>query len=93
MVVGAGMIGLLAIQCVPALRFFHDPCRRPRPQPGLRLPRSLGADQTFFASDPDLVAKLLAATGGEGADVAVEVVGAQASVTTAIAAVRRGGAP
>ena len=90
-VVGAGMIGLLAIQ---AFRHFGsstilavdlDPAK-------LELARSLGADRTLFASDPDLLAKLLAATEGEGADIAVEVVGAQASVMTAIHAVRRGGA-
>ena len=90
-VVGAGMIGLLAIQafrhfgCSTVLAVDLDPAR-------LALARSLGADQTFLASDPNLLSNLLAATGGEGADIAVEVVGAQASVTTAIHAVRRGGA-
>ncbi len=91
-VVGAGMIGLLAIQafrhfgCATVLAVDLDPAK-------LELAHSLGADQTFLAADPDLLPKLLAATtGGQGADIAVEVVGAQPSVTTAIHAVRRGGA-
>lgn len=89
-VVGSGMIGLLAVQ---ALRAFGcgkvfaidlDPAK-------LALARRLGADQTFLATDPDLLARLKEVTGGHGADLAVEVVGAQQSVTTAIEAVRRGG--
>ncbi len=89
-VVGAGMIGLLAIQafrhfgCATVLAVDLDPAK-------LELARSLGADQTFLATDPEMLSRLLAATGGNGADIAVEVVGAQASVTTAIEAVRRGG--
>jgi L-iditol 2-dehydrogenase len=89
-VVGAGMIGLLAIQayryygCGKILAVDLDDRR-------LELARQLGADETYAANDPDLQAKLLAATGGQGADLAVEAVGAQGSVRTAIEAVRRGG--
>lgn len=89
-VIGAGMIGLLAIQafrhfgCTTILAVDLDSAK-------LELARSLGADQTFLAGTPDLLPNLLAPTGGAGADIAVEVVGAQASVTTAIDAVRRGG--
>ena len=89
-VVGAGMIGLLAIQA-----FRHFGCTQvfavDLEQGKLETARTLGADETFLATDPDLLAKLQAGTEGAGVDIAVEVVGAQKSVTTAIEAVRRGG--
>jgi L-iditol 2-dehydrogenase len=89
-VVGAGMIGLLAIQ---AFRVFG--CTKviavDLEDSKLALARKLGADETLLATDPELMAKLQAATGGRGPDIAVEVVGAQKSVTTAIEGVRRGG--
>lgn len=89
-VVGAGMIGLLAVQ---AFRVYG--CKRviavDLEESKLQLARSLGADEGFLATDEDLLAKLLAATGGHGADIAVEVVGAQKSINTAIGCVRRGG--
>lgn len=89
-VIGAGMIGLLAIQA-----FRHYGCTTvlavDLEESKLALARSLGADQTFLATDAELRAKLLAATGAQGADIAVEVVGTQKTVSTAIAAVRRGG--
>lgn len=89
-IVGSGMIGLLAVQ---AFRVFG--CTQilaiDLEQSKLDLARQLGADQTFLATDPDLLAKLKAATGGQGPDIAVEVVGAQKSILTAIEGVRRGG--
>jgi L-iditol 2-dehydrogenase len=57
----------------------------------LALARSLGADETLLGDDPDLLAKLKAATDGRGPDIAMEVVGVQKSVRTAIDSVRRGG--
>ena len=57
----------------------------------LALARSLGADETMLATDPDLSAKLKASTEGRGPDIAVEVVGIQKSILTAIENVRRGG--
>jgi len=89
-VIGAGMIGLLAVQ---ALRVYG--CSKiiavDLEESKLALARSLGADETFLAADPDLLAKLKAATGGRGPDIAVEVVGVQKSILTAINSVRRGG--
>ena len=89
-VIGAGMIGLLAVQ---ALRVYG--CSMivavDLEESKLALARSLGADETFLAADPDLVAKLKAATEGRGPDIAVEVVGVQKSILTAIDGVRRGG--
>ena len=89
-VIGAGMIGLLAVQA-----FRHYGCSRvfavDLEQNKLDVARSLGATQTFLATDPDLAARLNAAAGPDGVDIAVEVVGAQKSVATAIEVVRRGG--
>jgi L-iditol 2-dehydrogenase len=89
-VVGAGMIGLLAVQA-----FRHFGCSKvfavDLEQGKLDTAKKLGADATFLATDPELLAKLNAAAGGRGIDIAAEVVGAQKSVTTAIEAVRRGG--
>ena len=89
-VIGAGMIGLLAVQA-----FRHYGCARvfavDLDSAKLELARELGADEGFSAADPDLLPKLRAACGSRGADIAVEAVGAQASVTTAVEAVRRGG--
>jgi len=89
-VIGAGMIGLLAVQafrvfgCTTVFAIDLD-------QAKLKMAEDLGADQTFLATDPDLLDKLKAATAGQGPDIAVEVVGAQKSINTAINGVRRGG--
>ena len=89
-VIGAGMIGLLAIQ---ALRYFGcskvfavdvDPGR-------LELAKRLGADGVAQANLPGLAEELRQLSGGHGFDLAVEAVGRQASISTAIDSVRRGG--
>jgi L-iditol 2-dehydrogenase len=89
-VIGAGMIGLLAVQ---AFRVFG--CSRiiavDLEESRLAMARSMGADQTFLGNDPNLIVKLQAATEGHGPDITVEVVGTQQTVLTAINAVRRGG--
>ncbi len=89
-VIGAGMIGLLAVQ---AFRVFG--CSKiiavDLEEKKLEMARQLGADETFLATDPELLEKLRAATGGQGPDIAVEVVGAQKSILAAIEGVRRGG--
>lgn len=88
-VFGAGMIGLLALQA-----FSHFGCTRvfsvDIDEGRLALAQSLGADRTFLSS-PDIVAQLREAIEGQGPDIAVEAVGAQATVETAIESVRRGG--
>ena len=89
-VVGAGMIGLLVLQ---AFKYFG--CAKvfavDLEQGRLDIAKRLGADEIFLATDQDLFAKLNAAAGGRGIDIAAEVVGTQKSITTAIEAVRRGG--
>jgi len=89
-VIGAGMIGLLAIQ---AFRIFgcNQVIAVDLEESKLELARQMGADRTFLATDPELLEKLKAATGGQDLDIAVEAVGAQPSILVAIDAVRRGG--
>ncbi len=89
-VIGAGMIGLLAVQ---AFRVFGctEVVAVDLEESKLKVARELGADETFLATDPDLQGKLKASTGGQGFDIAVEAVGAQQPILTAIGSVRRGG--
>ena len=58
----------------------------------LRRAARLGAAATFHASGPDLVTQVLAATDGQGVDLAIECVGRDETVRGAIDSVRKGGA-
>jgi L-iditol 2-dehydrogenase len=88
-VVGCGMIGLLTIQaakaagCGTVFAVDLDPTR-------LERAARLGADVTLDAKD-DVAAAVIAATGGQGADVAFEAVGAAKPIATAIQSLRKGG--
>ena len=89
-VVGAGMIGLFVVQalklagCSPIIAIDLDDDR-------LTLARSLGATHTLNArTDTDVPAQVCELTHGRGADVAFEVVGANATINTAISCVRKG---
>lgn len=89
-VVGSGMIGLLAIQaiklkgagCVIAIDLEDS---------RLEVAKQLGADITINARDTDVPAEIRRLTEGRGADVALEVVGHTKTVNDAIASVRKGG--
>ena len=89
-VVGTGMIGLLAVQAirlagcsrVVAVDLSDD---------RLALSKTLGVDVTLNPERDDVVAEIQALTDGRGADIALEVVGATPTVNTAIDAVRKGG--
>jgi len=89
-VIGTGMIGLLAIQalrhfgCTPVFAVDVDEER-------LRLAQQFGADIIFKGTDPEILSRLKRATNGQGPDLAVEAVGTQDSILTAIEGVRRGG--
>lgn len=89
-VVGSGMIGLLAIQairlagCAQVIAIDLD-------QDRLDAAISLGADVALKADEVDVVEAVKKLTGGRGADVALEVVGATATIETAINCVRKGG--
>ena len=89
-VVGSGMIGLLAVQAVrlagagTVIAVDLDAGR-------LETAKQLGADHTLKADAVDVPAEVKKLTGGRGADAALEVVGATATVRTAIESVRKGG--
>ncbi len=89
-VVGSGMIGLLVIQvlrlagCGRILAVDLDDKR-------LALACELGADETVNAGQQDAVSVIRNRIGGHGADVAVEAVGNEPAVNTAIECVRKGG--
>jgi L-iditol 2-dehydrogenase len=89
-VVGSGMIGLLVIQairlagCSTVIAVDLDESR-------LEKARALGADIGLKADAVDVAAEVRQRTGGNGADVVLEVVGAQGPVNTAIACARKGG--
>jgi L-iditol 2-dehydrogenase len=89
-VVGAGMIGLLVIQ---ALRVKG--CSRiiavDLEDSKLALARTLGADQALNPQSVDVPNVVRQLTGGRGADVALEAVGATDPIRTAILSVRKGG--
>lgn len=89
-VVGSGMIGLLVIQairlagCSQVVAVDLDDDR-------LQLAKKLGADVTLNAKTDNVVEEIMGLTNGQGADIAIEVVGATVTIETAIAATRKGG--
>lgn len=89
-VVGTGMIGLLVVQalraagCESVIGVDVDDDR-------LALAKKLGATETINASSSDVVQQILKQTGGKGADVVLEAVGATPTVSSAIESVRKGG--
>jgi len=90
-IVGSGMIGLLVIQairlagCSQVIAVDLDAGR-------LEKAKLLGADVGLKADEVDVPAEVKKLTGGRGADVVLEVVGATATINTAIESVRKGGA-
>lgn len=91
LVVGAGMIGTLVGQalklagCTQVVVADVDAGR-------LELARGLGATAVINPKEVDVSEFVRERTGGRGADVAVEAVGATEPMQTAIAALRKGGA-
>jgi threonine 3-dehydrogenase len=57
----------------------------------LELARSMGADLALDASQPDTVERILAATGGDGVEVVIEMSGAQAALDQGLQVATRGG--
>ena len=90
-VVGSGMIGLLAIQaarlagCSQIIAVDLEEGR-------LQRAKQLGATVGLKADAVDVPEEVRKLTEGRGADVALEVVGATPTVKTAIDSVRKGGA-
>jgi len=89
-VVGTGMIGLLTLQalrlagCTRIIAVDLDDVK-------LKAAAGLGADVLMNPKKDDVPAAVRELTGGRGADVAMEAVGATAPVQTALASVRKGG--
>lgn len=89
-VVGAGMIGLLTVQSLRAAgagRIISVDLEDDR----LELARKSGADVTLNSRSADVVAAVRDLTEGRGADVVLEAVGANATVTMSIESARKGG--
>lgn len=89
-IVGSGMIGLLTLQAAKAAgatRVIAVDINDKR----LGVAADLGATDVLRSDQCDVPQKIRELTGGRGADVAMEVVGATATVKTAIESVRKGG--
>ena len=90
-VIGAGVIGLLVVQALRAagcgriIAVDLSPTR-------LELAGELGADEVLRSDEVDVVEAVRERTGGRGADIAVEAVGIDQTVRTAVDCVRKGGA-
>src|SRR6266849_2917514 len=90
LVLGAGMIGLLCLQALRAAVFSTvyiadvDASR-------LKLAKEVGATETLHATGDELIAEIFSRTSGAGVDLAVEAVGIDATVRSAVHAVRKGG--
>lgn len=90
LVTGAGVIGLMAIAIARAAGagtiIATDVDER-----RLERARAMGADATFLATDPEWPAKARALTAGEGAQVLLEMSGAQSAIRAGFKALRNGG--
>lgn len=89
-VVGVGMIGLLAVQALRAAgcgKIIAVDLESPK----LNLALTLGADISLKADECNVAEEVKKQTGGRGADVALEAVGLTATIGTAVASLRKGG--
>jgi L-iditol 2-dehydrogenase len=91
LVVGAGMIGLLAMQAV-RLAGAGSVIVADVDETRLELARRLGATQTFNSRNVNVVSKVQEQTSGRGADLAMECVGITDTISLAVEGVRKGGA-
>jgi L-iditol 2-dehydrogenase len=90
LVIGAGMIGLLTMQCAHAAgckSVFIADVDATR----LNLAKSLGATEALHFSGGELTREVMRLTGGAGVDVAFEAVGRNETVAASIDCVRKGG--
>jgi Threonine dehydrogenase and related Zn-dependent dehydrogenases len=89
-VIGAGMVGMFVIQLLKITG-----CKKiiaiDLEKEKLALAKNLGADACFTPDDNALNTTLLEWTGQRGADVAIEVVGVNATIQHAITLLRKGG--
>jgi len=90
LITGVGSIGLMAVLVARAAGASAIYAVDVNPAK-LELAKSLGADETFLASDPQIVEKILKRTRGEGADVLLEMSGSPQAIDMGLRAVRNGG--
>jgi threonine 3-dehydrogenase len=89
-VTGCGPIGLCSVAIAKAagaalvIATDVEPYR-------LEIAKRMGADLVIDARDPEMVPRVLQATGGDGVEVVLEMSGAQSALDTALAVVTRGG--
>ncbi len=89
-ITGVGSIGLMAIpvaRAAGAAKVFAIDVNPAK----LALAAQVGADATFSATQPDLVADIVARTGGDGVDVLLEMSGSGSAIDSGLAMVRNGG--
>ncbi len=91
LVLGAGPIGLFCQQALQVLRGSRVYVADLSPE-RLAIAKKLGAAGVINPREQDAAKVLLAATGGEGADLVVDAVGASATKKTSLEALRPGGA-
>jgi threonine 3-dehydrogenase len=89
-ITGVGSIGLMAIPVARAAGASAVYAVDVNPAK-LALAKTLGADRTFSAADPNLVAEVLELTAGDGADVLLEMSGSGAAIDSGLSMVRNGG--
>ncbi|MEO1525640.1 MAG: galactitol-1-phosphate 5-dehydrogenase [Planctomycetota bacterium] len=89
-VIGSGMIGLLTIQAI-RLAGCANVIAVDLDQDRLDKALEFGATAVLKADEVDVAEEVKKLTGGRGADVAIEVVGAAATINTAIDSTRKGG--
>ena len=90
LITGVGVIGLMAVtiaRAAGAARILVTDINPAR----LELARSLGADETFPADDPDWAQAARRATGNQGPEVLLEMSGHAAAIRDGFAALRNGG--
>jgi len=90
-VVGTGMIGLLIVQAVK-LAGYTRVIAVDLDDAKLQVARNFGATDTLNPKLTDVPKHVAELTGGHGADVALEAVGATGPIKSAIQSVRKGGA-
>ncbi|HEX3469175.1 MAG TPA: L-threonine 3-dehydrogenase [Candidatus Elarobacter sp.] len=89
-ITGVGSIGLMAIpvaRAAGAAKVFAIDVNQQK----LELAKRVGADATFSALQPDLVDEIITRTGGDGADVLLEMSGSGQAIDSGLAMVRNGG--
>ncbi|HYZ16164.1 MAG TPA: L-threonine 3-dehydrogenase, partial [Candidatus Acidoferrum sp.] len=90
LITGVGSIGLMAIpvaRAAGAAKVFAVDINAQK----LALAKRVGADETFFANDPDLIDEIISRTGGDGVDVLLEMSGSGSAIDSGLATVRNGG--